>query len=193
MLDLDKVIKKRLPANRYYHSVAVARSAVGLAHHYGQDSQVAEVAGMLHDYARDLDTQKLVAIAKEQQLITHPVEYLIPVVLHAPVGAFLVARDLAIKDKRVLRAIRYHTVGAADMTDLEKIVFLADLVEPSRRFPGVEDLRQMVWEDLNKAMLLALDCTIMYVLTKGQPLHPHTVEARNALLGVGLEGKISMA
>ena len=89
---------------------------------------------------------------------------------------------MGIKDKEILQSVAYHTTGKENMSLLEKIIFLADYIEPGRRFPGVDDLRALAYEDLNRAVLQAMDNTILYVLRQGLLLHPQTMKARNSLL-----------
>ena len=103
-------------------------------------------------------------------------------IIHGPVGAILAKRDYGISDEEILNAIRIHTTGDVNMSLLEKIIFLSDLIEPGRAFPGVDELRVKAFKDLDEAMVHAFDMTIMHVLNKGSLLHPKTVSARNYIL-----------
>lgn len=175
-------LTERMPPGRYRHCLSVAGVARRLAEQYGVDTRQAELAGLVHDYARDRPAEELRRLAETHNLVTHPVELCAPVLLHAPVGAWLVERELGIDDPAVLQAIRRHTVGAPGMSDLDKILFLADAIEPGRNYPGVEDVRRALAEGLERALLRAFDSSLGYVLQQGGLLHPQTVEARNYLL-----------
>ncbi|KKM11190.1 hypothetical protein SY88_09875 [Clostridiales bacterium PH28_bin88] len=166
----------------YAHSLRVELAARDLAVRYGADVERAALAGLLHDYARDLPEEQLKEMAIANNLISHPVDFLLPVLLHAPVGAYLVSRDLGILDQEILDAIARHTIGNPTMSVMEKVIFLADMIEPGRSFPGADDLRRTAEQDLDKAMLAAFDSALSYVISRGSLIHPVTVEARNNLL-----------
>lgn len=174
-------VRGQLTPARWKHSLGVAETAVKLARRYQVDPDKAEAAALLHDLARDLPPSTLLKIAESEGLISHPLERRQPKLLHAPVAACL-ARRLGVDDSEVISAIAQHTLGAVGMSRLAKIIYLADLIEPGRDYPGVEQLRQLAEEDLDEAVLAGFDQTVRYCLKRRQPLHPQTVEARNALL-----------
>ncbi|MDH7480225.1 MAG: bis(5'-nucleosyl)-tetraphosphatase (symmetrical) YqeK [Syntrophomonadaceae bacterium] len=177
-------VKERLTPARWKHSQGVAAAAVKLARRHQVDPDKAELAALLHDLARDLPPSTLLEIAESEGLISHPLERRQPKLLHAPVAAVL-ARRWGVDDPEVISAIAQHTLGAVGMSKLAKIIYLADLIEPGRDFPGVEQLRQLADEDLDEAMLAGFDQTVQYCLKRRQLLHPQTVNARNALLSGG--------
>ncbi|MGB9661530.1 MAG: bis(5'-nucleosyl)-tetraphosphatase (symmetrical) YqeK [Moorellaceae bacterium] len=183
MLEYYKtLLASRLTPRRWRHSQGVATYAVKLALRYGVSPDKAELAGWMHDYARDLPEQELLALGEKAGLIGQEIEKRFPVLLHAPVGAWLLRTELGLEDEEILQAISRHTVGSPAMSPLDKIVYLADALEPGRQYPGVEELRRLVEADLDGGLLKALESSIYYVLEKGHPLHPATVEARNYLL-----------
>ncbi|MDN5344704.1 MAG: hypothetical protein PWQ18_815 [Clostridia bacterium] len=177
-----EILAARLTAGRYRHSLGVADTAAGLAAKNGVDPEQARLAGLLHDYARDLPPGELLELAGAYGLITCDLERRLPVLLHGPVGAVLLELDLRITDKAVLQAVARHTVGAPNMTTLDKIIYLADVIEPGRQFAGLQAVRKAAARDLDAALLKAFEASIIYVLDKEQPLHPATVEARNYIL-----------
>ena len=179
---LMAILQSRLKPVRWQHSLEVARMAVQLARHYGEDVELAEVAGLLHDYAKDLNKEELLAIAEQQELFTDLVEMKLPGLLHAPVGAWLIQQDLQIYDQRILNAVWRHTMGAIDMSPLDQIIFLADMIEPGRNYPQQERLYALAFQNLDQAMLQALDSTIQYCLERRQLLHPRTIYVRNYYL-----------
>jgi len=105
-----------------------------------------------------------------------------PVLWHAPVGAEAVREELGIDDEEVLDAIRFHTTGRPGMSLLEKVIFLADYIEPGRSFSGVEEVRRLARENLDRAILKALDNTILYLIERGFKVYPQTLLTRNDML-----------
>lgn len=173
------VARRRMTPGRYEHARAVAVSAVELARMHGVSPREAETAGLLHDYARDLDAGELLRIAGSEGLIRFEIERQAPVLLHAPVGAWLVRTELGIENPAVLRAIEVHTAGAPDMDKLAKIVHLADLIAEGRSCPIVGKLRLAVRDDLDQALRMSLAFSIRHMLKQGKMIHPQTVAAWN--------------
>ena len=175
-------LKGIVSEKRLQHSLAVAEVSVSLAARFGVDSRRVELAGLLHDYARDIPGERLIEIAQNRGLVVTCVEKNNPVLLHGPVGAVLVKADLGISDPEVLKAVARHTVGGPEMSPLEMIVYVADMIEPGRRFPGVEELRRKAEKDLSGTVLLAADRGLSFFLQKRRLIHPATIEMRNWLL-----------
>jgi len=178
----EVALRQLVKPQRFLHCKAVAEEAAVLAQKYGADIAKARLAGLLHDYARDVPEKELLRLAKNNDLVTHRVEEIYPVLLHGPVGALLVKRDLGVNDAAVLKAISHHTTGAPGMALLEKIIYLADFIEPSRNFPGVENIRKLAEVNLDAAILEAMNSSLRYCIIKGSMIHPVTVEARNELI-----------
>ena len=179
----ERIIKNRLSPRRYEHSVGVARTAEKMAAAAGLDPGKAYVTGILHDYAKNLSDAQLLEIARQAGLITDRIEEESPDLLHASVGAYLLETGLGIGDAEILAAVRGHTLGSVCMSTLDKIIYLADMIEPTRStYPGLERLRQLAQQDLDEAMLFGLESTIGHCLGRGILLHPATVEARNEFL-----------
>lgn len=177
-----EIISLRLSANRFLHSCNVADVAVKLAKEHGVDEEMAYIAGLLHDYAKGLSGDILLKIAEENQLIEDEIEYLIPDILHAKVGAFLLKKDGLTDNKEILQAVEYHTLGAIDMSDLDKIIFIADMIEPSRDYPTLNRLHCLAFKNLDEAMLFGIESTIKYCIEKNRLLHPKTIAVRNKFL-----------
>ncbi|MGB9791433.1 MAG: bis(5'-nucleosyl)-tetraphosphatase (symmetrical) YqeK [Thermacetogeniaceae bacterium] len=183
--EIEGMIERRLTPLRLAHVLAVRDCAVELARAHGESLEKAGLAGLLHDYARDLPGEELLRIGEEEGLITCEVERQVPILLHGPVGALLVRRELGIDDPEVLEAISLHTLGRPGMGRLAKIVYLADMVAEGRSFPGVEELRRKAFEDLSEALLLGFASTIRYCLETRRLIHPQTLEAWNYFLKEG--------
>ncbi|MGI6130084.1 MAG: bis(5'-nucleosyl)-tetraphosphatase (symmetrical) YqeK [bacterium] len=175
-------LKDILTASRYRHSLAVAQVAAELGQCHGVDLDRAYKAGLLHDCAKGLGSEELLQTALAFGIVRDDTELICPDLLHGPVGAMLAWKEYGVNDAEILTAIAAHTLGAEKMGLLSKIIYIADYVEPNRSFPGVEDLRALAPNNLNLAVLRAMDCTIAYVLEQSLPLHPQTVRARNSLL-----------
>ncbi|WP_243290627.1 bis(5'-nucleosyl)-tetraphosphatase (symmetrical) YqeK [Bacillus sp. FJAT-47783] len=176
-----QIVESQLTEHRYVHTVGVMESAIFLAEQYGGDLKKAELAAIFHDYAkfRPKDEMKRIIIEQNMQkdLLDHHAE-----LWHAPVGAYLVQTEVGIQDEEVLNAIKYHTSGRKRMTLLEKIVYLADYIEPGRHFPGVEEVRELAQKDLDQALVKAMQNTIQFLMKKNQPIYPDTFHAYNDLV-----------
>lgn len=170
-----EILKDSMSCYRWQHSLGVAETAQKLARFWGADPKKAWLAGIFHDYAREIPEDKLIKIALEHGLSVLREERANSVVLHAPVGALLVNKEFGMKDPEILSAISKHTVGGESLTLLDKIIFLADMIEEGREWPGVEKLRAMVYQDLDQTLKEALEGTIKFLQEKGQEIHPHTL------------------
>ncbi len=178
---LESLISGKLSPKRFNHSLGVAQTAAELADSSGVDREKARTAGLVHDYARELPTEQLVALARKLG-VEDDISLAYPELLHGPVGAYLIKLELGIEDAEILVAVTSHTLGRRKMGTLEQIIYLADMIEPARRYPGVEDLREQAQVDLRSGVLGALDHTLRFLLAKGKPIHVRTIEARNYLL-----------
>jgi predicted HD superfamily hydrolase involved in NAD metabolism len=185
MLGFDKMkakLKDSLTRQRYQHSLGVAQVAVELARRYGSDLDQACSAGLLHDCAKGLGKDQLLQTALAFGIVRDDTERICPDLLHGPVGAMLAWKEYGVNDADMLTAIAIHTLGAEEMNLLAKIVYISDYIEPGRSLPGVDDLHALAQQDLDRAVLKAMDHTIAYVVQQSLPLHPQTVRARNSLL-----------
>ena len=175
----EKEIRERIGEKRFLHTLRVRDTALELAKIHGVDQEKAEVAGFLHDCAKIRDYEKLMKAAKENKLLLTKEMLKAPQIIHSYLGA-IYARDLyGIEDEEILNAISYHTTGRANMSDLEKIIFLADYIEPMRNFDGVERARELAREDLDAAMYFALNNTLKFLVDHDTYIVPTTVTARN--------------
>ncbi len=178
------ILERRLSEHRFRHSVAVAQAARELANIFDQEEDLAYKTGLLHDYAKGIAAPQLIALASDNGLIEDEIEKEVPDLLHAPVGAYLLKHELGIDDPAVLEAVRVHTMGSLHMSKLDKIIFLADMIEPGRDYPGQNRLDCLARRDLDQAMLYGLDATIRYCLDQARILHPRTITVRNHFLGI---------
>ncbi len=180
--EIIAILERRLSEHRFQHSLAVAQAARELAQIFGEDTELAYKTGLLHDYAKGIPAPELIAMASDHDLIEDEIEKKVPDLLHAPVGAWLLRTELGIEDPAVLEAVKVHTMGSLAMSQLDKIIFLADMIEPGRDYPGQQRLDCLARRDLDQAMLYGLDATIRYCLDEGRILHPRTIMVRNHFL-----------
>ena len=174
-------VKDQLTEHRYNHTLGVMESAIALAKRYGADEKKAELAAIFHDYAK---------FRPKEEMKQHIIDQGMPVELlrynselwHAPVGAFLVHKEAGIEDEEILDAIRYHTSGRVGMTLLEKVIYLADYIEPGRHFPGVEEVREIAKTSLDHALIKSIQNTIFFLMKKDQPIFPATFNTYNDLI-----------
>ena len=181
--EMRALLEKSLKPSRYQHSLGVAETAVFLARRFGVDEEQAKVAGLLHDCAREFRNEDLIAEAEKRLIMVGSIERQMPLLLHAYVGSRLVTEKYGVSDHAVEQAIWRHTVGGAKMTKLDKIIWFADMIEPNRDYPGVEELRSLAkTAALDDMVLAGLTQSITFVLQKGGLIHPDTVIARNEIL-----------
>lgn len=183
--NLADQIRNSMSSERYKHTIGVAATAVKLAAVYGADAGKAQTAALLHDIVRDYSDDQLLELCQKYNIETDEVERTIPALLHGKVGACIAQERFGVTDKEILNAITFHTTARREMTDLDKIIFIADMIEPGRSFPGVEELRQLAEKDLDRAVVAGINSTIRYVLARGLIIHPASIEARNNLLEYG--------
>lgn len=176
-----RAVQQQIPGQRWTHTIGVMESAVQLAERFGGDPEKAELAALLHDYAKFWPIERMRRWIVDEQLPSELLEY-DKELWHAPVGAVAVQRDFQIEDEEVLDAIRYHTSGRERMTTLDKIVCLADYIEPGRDFPDVQQIRDLAQHSLDRALLAGFDSTIRFLLARGKRIFPLTISARNALI-----------
>ena len=185
MQDREQIIGKLgtlVDSKRLKHSLGVSRCAVELAGRYGADRKKAELAGLVHDCAKCLTCGESIRLCEKHGFEPDSISKANRALLHAPLGAFLAEDVFGIQDREILDAIACHTTGKKGMTVFEKVICLADYIEESRQYPGVEDIRAYAFHDIDRALLTALELSIRNVMDRGKLLHPMTVEARNDLL-----------
>ena len=180
---LDKKLQKEVDEDRYHHTLGVMFTAASMAMVWGEDLEKARVAGLLHDCAKCIPNKKKITMCEKNKIEITAFERNNPFLIHAKLGAFLAKDKYKVADPEILSAITWHTTGKEDMTLLEKIIYLADYIEPSRDFPGVEVLRKCVYEDLDRGLLMGLEMTVQEMTEMGNPVHHATIEARDWLKG----------
>ncbi len=176
-----EIVKEQISGKRYIHTLGVMESAIELAKQYGVDEKKAEIAAIFHDYAKFRTKTEMKDIIDTHGIPADLLEYNAEL-WHAPVGAVLVEKVVGISDNEILDAIRYHTSGRAGMTKLDKVIYLADYIEPNRDFPGVEEVRELARKSLELALIKALQNTISFLLNRNQAVYPETINFYNDLI-----------
>lgn len=168
-------IKKTQDKKRFEHTLGVTYTAACLAMCYDVDTERAEIAGLLHDCAKCLSNDKKVSLCKKQSIEINMTEAKNPFLLHAKAGAYLAEHKYGIGDEDILNAVRYHTTGRPGMSTLEKIVFIADYIEPGRDHSGrLPELRRLAFQDLDKALVEILEDTLSYLDGMENEIDPMT-------------------
>ena len=173
---------KLLDGERFRHSESVESEAARLASIWGVAPDKARLAGLLHDSSRFMDPSQMLDLAKKLGLPFGPIEEIEPKLLHAGLSAHVAKKDFGVSDPEVLQAIERHTIGRPGMSLLDKIIYLADHIEPTRDYEGVIEIRELSSKDLNRAIVASTSAMIDYLVSKGYAIHPGTVETRNYYL-----------
>ena len=176
MEDLEKVVVSLLNPNRVAHVLGCRDTAVELAKHWGADVTDAARAGILHDITKAIDGPLQLTLCEAYGKILSDFSRKYPKTLHALTGS-LVAERIFGENEEVVSAICHHTTGKADMTLLQKIIYVADYMEPCRNFPGVEDLRNLAYTDMDGALKLGLEMTLEHLARQGAEVSPESREA----------------
>lgn len=175
---LRQMVMPYLKADRIAHVTGVESQAVMLAMRWGEDPDAAAIAGILHDITKAMGREKQLKLCEKYGIILENAERENPALLHARTGAALARDRFGIPDE-IYSAIRWHTTGKPDMSTMEKIIYLADYTEPTRDFEGVEKLRELSFEDLDKAMALGLEMSIEDLRARGKAVFHDTMDAYN--------------
>jgi len=179
----DALLAARLSPSALTHSRGVAATAGSLAARYGVDVEDARLAGLLHDWDREQTPDQLITAATSQGIELGAADKAVPYLLHSRTGAAALRAALPGLSAEVIAAVARHTVGSADMGDLDKVVYVADMIEPGRAYPGVEELRRLVsTATLTQLFAASYQQSILYLVRSRKRIHPDTVAVWNALV-----------
>lgn len=169
--DIKRNMEKRQEPARFEHTMGVSYTAAALAMRYGYDIKKAQLAGLLHDCAKHYSEDKILQSCEKYNISMTDVEKQNPFLLHAKLGAFLAMHKYHVEDEEIIGAILVHTTGKPDMTLLDKILYVADYIEPGRdKAPNLEEIRKLAFTDLDEALRRILEDTISYLKEKEGPL-----------------------
>ncbi len=182
---IRKAMAKIQDAKRFEHTLGVAYTATALAMCYGVSLKNAELAGLLHDCAKCLTDEKRLSICEKHNISINDIERRNPFLLHAKVGSYMAMEEYHIYDPDIINAILNHTTGRPGMSQLEKIIFVADYIEPNRKnAPNLTEIRKLAFEDIDQAMVRILDDILIYLEgTEGEidPMTRKTYEYYNEI------------
>ena len=174
---IRKELKKQLKKERYEHTTGVMYTAASLTMCYGADMQKALIAGLLHDCGKFAPPREQIELCGKYGIELSSSELDMPALIHAKLGAYLAEREYGVTDREILDSIRYHTTGRPGMTMLEKIVYIADYIEPGRReIPGLAEVRGVVFQDIDRAVCLSAERTVQYLSSSGKSVDPMTAK-----------------
>ena len=170
--------KSNMTEDRFEHCIGVSKTAKKLAELNQYDEDKAALAGFIHDYAKQVSVEDYREVIKtkgfDQDLLNWNRS-----IWHGIVGTYFIQRDLKITDTEILTAVRRHTTADVEMTTLDKIVFMADYIEPGRSFPGVEEARKITYANIDKGVGYQLAHTLEFLIEKRNKIYPRTLDAYN--------------
>lgn len=175
-------LKETLTPERMRHTMGVVGEAVRMAPKLGVDKDKAYVAALLHDCAKNFTKEQVDEYCEKYGVKPDIYCASEKALIHAFIGSLVAEVDYGVEDEEILNAIYYHTTAKADMTPLEKLIYIADMTEPGRTMESAEEIRRLAEEDIDEALIYALGCSINHVVQKGGIIHPDSVFARNYLI-----------
>ena len=180
IVEVQEKLRDEFKGNRFIHTLGVQYTSTCLAMRYGLDLNKAEIAGLLHDCAKQLPESEMIAICENNGVAISDFEYKHPFLLHGKAGACIAEKEYDIHDEDILNSIRFHTTGRPKMTLLEEIVFVADFIEPGRKnAENLDMLRQMAFTDLQQTVLIILEQTLEYLNKTDASVDQSTVVTRD--------------
>ncbi len=183
MIPIEKIrqkVQSSMSVKRYIHTLGVVEEAQKMAMHYGDQTLVhkCEMAALLHDIAKEYPTTLITQLCREYKVCQEDIYKENKEIIHAVLGAEAAKREYQIDDVDIINAILYHTSGRKEMSLLEKIVYIADYIEPNRKaFPGLEEARKLAYADLDEAIVHILLQTQEFLANKDIEIHPESLEA----------------
>ena len=181
--ELKEIVKSKMSLKRFTHTLGVVEMSEKLAKIYNADIEKCKVAGLLHDICKEMDMEYIKNICKNNfmnELSEEDLEN--NEILHGFAGSYYVKTELGINDKEILNAIKYHTIGAKNMTLVEKIIYIADAIEYGRNYPSVVEIREETFKNLDKGILMEIEHKEKYLESIGKKSHPNTYKFKKEIL-----------
>lgn len=177
--ELAQKVAANLSESRFQHCLRVEETAIKLAELNHADVERAAIAGLVHDYAKQLPDEVFIEAIHEAGFDPKLLQYG-NAIWHGVVGAYFIERDLGIHDETILNAVRRHTIGAPEMTVIDQILFVADFIEPGRDFPGVVQARETAFADLAAGVRFEILNTLTFLIEGQKKIYPKTIDTYNA-------------
>lgn len=190
MIEIDKLrekLKNLLEKKRFEHCLSVETTAIKLSKAHKIDTSKSAIAGLLHDCARWMDEKNLIETAKKLKIKIDPFIKTHPKLLHSELSSYFAKEYFGVKDAEILYAIKSHTIGRSNMTKLEKIIYVADHIEPGRGHKHLAEIRKIAYKDLDYAIVKISSGMIQYLLDCELPIYSETILTRNYYLGKSRE------
>lgn len=181
-------LQARVSDGRFRHSVGVLETVTALARFHKVDEAPLRQAALLHDCAREFSNEKLVAHAEDWGIEVRDVDRKSPVLLHGKLAVIIAERELGMTEPAMVSAVRWHTAGHPQMTLSDKLFYLADVLEPTRPHDWVLELRAVAHEDVDRAVLTAIDINVGHLIRTGRTVDPDTYLFRDLLLHANSTG-----
>ena len=176
-------LQNNLIEKRYNHTLGVVKTALELAEIYNVNKEKAEIAALAHDCAKNISYDELKEICEKGNIIFTEDDLNSKPIWHAYAAVVIAKEEFNINDEEILNAIKYHTTGRKNMTVLEKIIYLADYIEPGRTFEKIQEVRELTYDkNIDEALIKAINNTIEFLISKRSIIHKSTIEARNYLI-----------
>lgn len=182
--ELVELVQAQMSEKRFRHVLGVEEMAILLAEKYQVSTTKASIAALVHDYAKERPAADFLAYIEREQLDPDLKQWG-NAIWHGVVGAAIIQHELGIKDEEILEAVRIHTTGAAQMSQLAKVLYVADYIEPGRVFPGVEEARRLAFEELDAAVAYETKQTLAFLVAKEAKIYPKTIETYNKWVAKG--------
>lgn len=172
---IRKKLETKLKEERYIHTLGVMYTAASMAMRHGADIQKSMTAGLLHDCGKYCDVNEQIRLCRKHDIELSDAELEVPALIHAKLGTYLARQEYGITDSEILNAITYHTTGRPSMTIIEKIVYLADYIEPGRKkIPGLSEVRAAAFDDIDAAVRMTAESTLAFLKRAGRKVDPMT-------------------
>ena len=166
---IRKKLETKLKEERYIHTLGVMYTAASMAMRHGADIQKSMTAGLLHDCGKYCDVNEQIRLCRKHDIELSDAELEVPALIHAKLGTYLARQEYGITDSEILNAITYHTTGRPSMTIIEKIVYLADYIEPGRKkIPGLSEVRAAAFDDIDSAVRMTAESTLAFLKRAGR-------------------------
>lgn len=178
---INRDIKSKLSEHRYKHSVGVMNMAEKLAEAYGLDKKKARLIGLAHDIAKQMTIEEIKDYVKKYEIELDEIEKRNQELIHSKIGADICKRNYNF-DEQMVKAVLYHTTGKPGMDMMAKIIFMADKVEENRDYKGIEERRELAFNDIDKAIVETINYTTIYCINEGMVIHPNSIHTRNWLI-----------
>ena len=180
--EMNLYLKENLMEKRYLHTLGVVDTAKKLAKINNVSEEKAEIAALAHDVAKNLSKEKMKEMMKENNIAISALEENNSNLWHSIIAPIEAKAKLGIEDEEILDSIRWHTTGKENMSILTKIIYIADMIEPNRKFDGIEDIRKVTFDNLDAGVYSGLTHNIEFLLTKNLLIDENTIKARNYFL-----------